>query len=135
MQELYQVGLGRPIQKERRDAGIEARTRLAALSVELEHLVQGPMAAVVHVRAGVDHFPQRRHLELALVAPLPGDSGQAEVGRVLVRTDAQAGKLLIGEVVATVALRTFSGALENVQAAPGAGSQRVFVPIQVAVIG
>ena len=93
------------------------------------------MAAVVHIRTSVDHLPQRRHLELPLIAPFPGDSGQAGIGRVPVGADAQAGELLIREVVTTVALRAFSGTFENVQAAPGARSQCPFVPIQEAIIG
>ena len=89
----------------------------------------------MHVGAGVDYLAKHGHSEFPFVAALPGDFAQAEVGDPPVGADAQAGKLLIGEVVAGVALRTFSGPLENVQAAPGARSQRALVPIQEAVIG
>jgi len=93
------------------------------------------MTAVVHVRAGADHFTERGHFKLPVVAAFPVICAQAEIGRMFVRTDAQAGELLIGEVVTTYGTPNI---LRNARRFPDRAWRPDLVrvcPIQEAVIG
>jgi hypothetical protein len=82
----------------------------------------------------VCHVPQRWHLEFRIVAMLPGDFTEAQIERLPVRTDAQAGEFLVGEVEPVVAFGAFSGALEDLIAAFCRRTQRLLVAIQKTIV-